>query len=126
MKCQAWHVYTCVSAVEVFRTLKRGEQGEQVRVLSLVVLSIFQCGSEKSGAWTTSPNDRQSDRTKDFAAWCMGIYGRNAVSMSTWRVRSGSFHDTVSRFGQGKIDSYNNRQPNSMGSNHERLYRKEE
>ena len=57
----------------------------------LVVLSIFQCGSEKSGAWTTSPNDRQSDRTKDFAAWCMGIYERNAVSMSMWRVRSGSF-----------------------------------
>ena len=93
---------------------------------TLVVLSIFQCGSEKSGTWTTSPNDRQSDRTEDFAAWCMGIYGRNAVSMSTWRVRSGSFHDTVFRFGQGKIDSYNNRQPNSMGSNHERLYRKEE
>ena len=92
----------------------------------LVVLSIFQCGSEKSGAWTTSPNDRQSDRTKDFAAWCMGIYEQNAVSMSTWRVRSGSFHDTVFRFGQGKIDSYYNRQPNSMGSNQERLYRKEE
>ena len=63
----------------------------------LVVLSIFQCGSEKSGAWTTSPNDRQSDRTKDFAAWCMGIYEQNAVSMSTWRVRSGWFHDPVFR-----------------------------
>ena len=39
----------------------------------LVVLSIFHYGSEKSGAWTTSPNDRQSDRTKDLAAWCKGI-----------------------------------------------------
>ena len=46
--------------------------------------------------------------------------------MSTWRVWSDSFHDAVFRFGQGKIDSYHNRQPNSMGSNQERLYRKKE
>ena len=77
-------------------------------------------------SWELAPNDRQSDRTKDFAVWCMGICKRNAVSMSTWRVRSGSFHDPVFRFGQGIIDSYYNRQPNSMGSNQERLHRKEE
>ena len=73
-----------------------------------------------------APNDRQSYRTKDIAAWCMGICERDAVLMSTWRVRSGSFHDPVFRFGQGKIDSYYNRQPNSMGSNQERLHRKQE
>ena len=37
-------------------------------------------------SWELAPNDRQSDRTKDFAVWCMGICERNAVSMSTWRV----------------------------------------
>ena len=55
-----------------------------------------------------------------------GICQRNAVSMSAWRERSGSFHNPVFRFGQGKIDSYYNRQPNSVGSNQERLHRKEE
>ena len=66
-------------------------------------------------SWKLAPNDRQSDRSnEDFAVRCMGICERNAVSMSTSRVRSGSFHDPVFLFGQGKIDSYYNRQLNSM------------
>ena len=59
-----------------------------------------------------------------YGVW--GVCEENALSMSTWRVRSGSFHDPVFRFGQGKIDSYYNRQLNSMGNNQERLHRKEE
>ena len=81
MKFQAWHVYTCVNAAQVFRSkaskyasCKFSIRDSMSSKTILVVLSIFQCGSEKSGAWTTSPNDCQSDRTKDFAAWSMGIY----------------------------------------------------
>ena len=46
-------------------------------------------------SWELATNERQSDRSKDLAAWCMGICEQNAVSVSTWRVRSGSFHDAV-------------------------------
>ena len=44
-----------------------------------------------------------------------------------WEFANGMlFQCFVFRFGQGKIDSYYNRQPNNMGSNQERLHRKEE
>ena len=32
MKCQARHAYTCVSAVQDVKSLKRGEQGGQVPI----------------------------------------------------------------------------------------------
>ena len=63
-------------------------------------------------SWDLASNDRQSDRTKDFAVWCMDpvweFANGTAVSMSTWRVRRDSFHDPVFCFRQGKIDSYYN------------------
>ena len=81
----------------------------------LVGLSVFRCDSKKF------MHDRpswESERTKEFAAWCG----------ARWRVRSGSFHDVdqVFCFGQSKIDSHETRQPNSMGSSQERLHGKEE
>ena len=33
----------------------------------LLGLSIFRCGSER---WELAPYDRESERTKDFTAWC--------------------------------------------------------
>jgi len=40
----------------------------------LVGLSIFRCDSERSvhgrPSWELAPYDRESERTKDFTAWC--------------------------------------------------------
>ena len=40
----------------------------------LLGLSIFRCGSERSvhgrPSWELTPYDRESERTKDFTAWC--------------------------------------------------------
>ena len=40
----------------------------------LLGLSIFRCGSERSvhgrPSWELAPYDRESERTKDFTAWC--------------------------------------------------------
>ena len=40
----------------------------------LLGLIIFQCGSERSvhgrPSWELAPYDRESERTKDFIAWC--------------------------------------------------------
>ena len=93
----------------------------------LAGLSVFRCDNKKSlhgqPSW-------ESERTKEFAAWSIGMCQGNAVSMSNlesaeWFVsRHGSTKFFV--FGQSKINSHANRQPNSMGSSQERLHRKEE
>ena len=40
----------------------------------LLGLSIFRCGSERlvhgRPSWELAPYDRESERTKDFTAWC--------------------------------------------------------
>lgn len=54
---------------------------EQEKTMSsktiLFGLSIFRCGSEKSihgrPSWELAPYDPQSERTKDFTAWCRDL-----------------------------------------------------
>ena len=50
--------------------------------------SIFRCGSERSvhgrPSWELAPYDRESERTKDFTAWC-----RDASTECCFNERAG-------------------------------------
>ncbi|XP_074620748.1 uncharacterized protein LOC141879376 [Acropora palmata] len=54
----------------------------------LLGLSIFRCGSERSvhgrPSWELAPYDRESERTKDFTAWC-----RDASTECCFNERAG-------------------------------------
>ena len=54
----------------------------------LLGLSIFQCGSERSmhgrPSWELAPYDCESERTKDFTAWC-----RDASTECCFNERAG-------------------------------------
>ena len=58
----------------------------------LLGLSIFRCGSERSvhgrPSWELAPYDRESERTKDFTAWC-----RDASTECCFNERY--FHDLI-------------------------------
>ena len=54
----------------------------------LLGLSIFRCGSERSvhgrPSWELAPYDRDSERMKDFTAWC-----RDAATECCFNERAG-------------------------------------
>ena len=52
----------------------------------LLGLSIFRCGSDVHGrpSWELAPYDRESERTKDFTAWC-----RDASTECCFNERAG-------------------------------------
>ena len=54
----------------------------------LLGVSIFRCGSERSEhgrpSWELAPYDRESERTKDFTAWC-----RNVAAECCFNERAG-------------------------------------
>ena len=65
--------------------------GDLKSMLSKTILlgvSIFRCGSERSVhgrlSWELAPYDRESERTKDFPAWC-----RNAAAECCFNERAG-------------------------------------
>jgi len=73
----------------------------------LLGLSIFQCGSERSvherPSWELAPYDRESERTKDFIAWC-----RDASTECCFNERAGEcgvVHFTSQFFVLGKSKS---------------------
>lgn len=84
------HVYTSVQVVKLSKVIEDRSEASQARASSqvrdlksmssktiLIGLSIFRYGCEKSvhgrPSWEFAPYDRESERTRNFAAWCKDV-----------------------------------------------------